>query len=100
MKYNKLIRDKIPAIIKSQGRNSLFHIADDKEYAEKLKQKLGEEVKEFLESESPEELADILEVVDAICKYKNISQEELIKIKTKKHEARGGFDQRIILEES
>ena len=100
MRYNKLVRDKIISIIQKNGRTPIFHVADDSEYWEKLKAKLSEEVKEFLESESPEELADILEVVDAICKYKSISPEELVKMKNKKREERGGFDDKVILEES
>ena len=100
MRYNKLVRDKIISIIQKNGRTPIFLVADDSEYWEKLKEKLNEEVKEFLESESPEELADILEVVDAICKYKSISPEELVKMKNKKREERGGFDDKVILEES
>jgi len=100
MRYNKLVRDKIISIIQKNGQTPIFHVADDSEYWEKLKEKLSEEVKEFLESESPEELADILEVVDAICKYKSISPEELVKMKNKKREERGGFDDKVILEES
>lgn len=100
MKYNKLVRDKIISIIKESGETPTFHVADDHEYWEKLKEKLSEEVKEFQESESPEELADILEVVDAVCAYKNISPEELNKIKSKKREERGGFDGKVILEAS
>lgn len=100
MKYNKLVRDKIISIIQDSGKTPVFHVADNQEYWEKLKEKLSEEVKEFQESESLEELADILEVVEAIRAYKNISPEELNKIKSKKREERGGFDGKVILEAS
>lgn len=100
MKYNKLIRDKIPEHIAQCGGSAITHIADEAEYWEKLKGKLQEEVREFLDSEESEELADIMEVIDAICAHLGIDPDDLQKIKTKKAQERGGFTKRIILEES
>ena len=78
----------------------MTHIASDSEYKEKLMEKLQEEVSEFLESSSAEEVADILEVIDAICDCMELNKEDLIKIKEKKAEERGRFKKKIILEES
>lgn len=100
MKYNKLVRDKIPEIIKQKGGTALTHIADDEEYWVKLKEKLQEEVDEFSENSTREEIADILEVIDAICKFKNFNKKEVEGIKRKKNIERGGFKEKIILEES
>ncbi len=100
MKYNKLVRDKIPEYIRSKGGAPVIHIADDKEYWQKLKNKFAEEVKEFSETESAEELADILEVIDAVIDYKEFDKDELNKIKIKKAKERGKFKNKIILEES
>jgi len=100
MKYNKLVRDKIPEYIKSKGGTPITHIADDKEYWQKLKEKLQEEVNEFIEAESAEEMADILEVIDAIIDYKNFDKEDLQKVKNKKAEEKGVFKDKIILEEA
>ena len=100
MKYNKLVRDKIPRYIESRGGIPVTHIAEDKEYWEKLKEKFQEEVNEFMEKSSIEEVADVLEIIDAICEYKGFDKEDLQKTKEKKAEDRGKFKDRIILEES
>ncbi len=100
MKYNKLVRDKIPEIIKQKGATLISHIADEKEYWEKLKEKLLEEIKEFSKNEVIEEMADILEVIEAIIDYKEFDIEEITEIKEKKAQVRGKFKERIILEES
>ena len=100
MQFNKLVRDKIPEIIKSSGDVPFVHIADGKEYEESLRNKLDEEVKEFLNHPSVEEAADILEVVHAICDLKGVNLNNLEEIRKKKVEERGAFQQRIILEKT
>ncbi|MEX2436720.1 MAG: nucleoside triphosphate pyrophosphohydrolase, partial [Candidatus Paceibacterota bacterium] len=93
-------RDKIPEIIKSKGDDFKVHIANKKEYWNKLKEKLQEEVNEFIEDENKEELADILEVIEAICGFKEWKEKDIQEIKDSKKEKRGGFNKRIILDES
>jgi len=98
--YNKLVRDKIPEIIAAKGGVSKTHIASEAEYMQKLEEKLGEEVAEYLESKNPEELADICEVVYALGELRSLSPSELEALRKKKVDERGGFMKKIILEES
>ena len=100
MKYNKLVRDKIPEIIKKKGAVPITHIASDDEYWQKLKEKLQEEINEFMKDENAEELADILEVIYTIRDYKKIDKNELELLRKKKAEERGGFKDKIILDET
>ena len=76
MIYNKLVRDKIPSIIESQGKTPKVCILDDDAYALALERKLDEEVGEFHKEKNPEELADILEVVSALAENLGCTTEE------------------------
>lgn len=98
--YNKLIRDKIPEIIAAKGEQCETRVADDAEFLAKAKEKLGEEVAEFLESENPEELADLLEITYATAGALGVSEKELNHIRQEKRDKRGGFEKKIILERS
>jgi predicted house-cleaning noncanonical NTP pyrophosphatase (MazG superfamily) len=100
MLYNKLVRDRIPEIIKAKNETPITHIADDQEYEIKLKEKLKEEVAEFLKDSNPEELADILEVVYALGDNLGVDTKELEKIRAEKADKRGGFKEKIILDET
>ena len=96
--YNKLVRDKIPEIIREKGDKPFTHTALDAEYKVKLNEKLKEEVEEYLESETSEELADILEIIYAICQLKGLDKKELEEIRKRKADEKGGFDKKTILE--
>ena len=98
MKQPKLVRDRIPEIIKAKGRTLKYSIAkDDSEYYRFLMKKLDEEVKELKESNNPDELPDIMEVLYALAEYHKISPEMLEEKRKQKLKERGGFKKRIIL---
>lgn len=98
-KYDKLVRDKIPGIIEKGGKHAVVRTLGTEEYKKYLDKKLGEELQEYLASDSAEELADLVEVVHAVLKYKGIGMLEFEQIRKKKAEERGTFDKRLILEE-
>jgi len=101
----KLVRDKIPKIMKLKGQCPVTKtIENDEEFLFFLQKKLLEEVKEFIkvcESKNPkeaeEELADILEVIDAICNLKKYDLVSVQKLKDKKLSEKGGFTKKILL---
>lgn len=100
MKYNKLIRDNIPEIIAAKGGHSVTHVATAEEYVIKLKEKLGEEVAEYLKDNEVEELADILKVVQALAELEGMTAQQLEDVRQKKSDERGSFSKHLILEES
>ena len=101
MKYNKLVRDKIPEIIKNNGEEPIIRILSDCEYKSELEKKLYEEYNEVLNSigeDRIEELADMLEVIRALAKVEGFSLEKAIEIAEEKSEERGAFNDKIYLE--
>lgn len=97
-KYNKLVRDRIPEMIKEAGKTPVTRILSEEEMEEHLIQKLEEEIQEFKESRDFEELADLLEVMEALAKLRGEDLYSLERIKADKKEERGGFEERILLE--
>ena len=94
--YNKLVRDKIPDIIKENGKECKIRVAMNEDYKQKLKEKLLEEANEFFEDPSVEELADVQEVIDAIS---DAHQWDVTGARLRKRVERGAFWRRYILEE-
>ena len=96
--YNKLVRDKIPEIIESDGKKCVTRVLCQEEYLKELRRKLNEEVQEYHESGDHEELADILEVVYALATATGCTEDALNTIRQEKAQKRGGFSKRILLE--
>lgn len=62
-----------------------------------LEYKLIEELEEYLDSNDPEELADLLEVIYRVAELRGVLPEELEHIRQKKAEERGGFTKNRVL---
>lgn len=99
IKYHKLVRDRIPEIIEASGKHCVSSILDENSYIALLDAKLNEELTEYQESKSMEELADLLEVMMAVAKARGSSIAEIESIRLEKATKRGAFDKRILLEE-
>lgn len=97
--YNKLVRDRIPEIIEADGKICVYEILSDEDYVYLLDQKLNEELAEYQESKSLEELADLLEVVQAVVKARGWTLEELEQVRADKASKRGRFEKKILLKE-
>ena len=100
--YNKLIRDKIPEIIKKDNAVPKISELNDKEFKIALKEKLVEEAKELLEAKTDEEilneLSDVLQLIESIALNNNQSIAQVEKQKEKKKQERGGFDKKLFIE--
>lgn len=99
---SKLVRDKIIERMIQDGREPVFHIADNAEYWERLTEKLVEEAEELMlssgQEEIKEEITDVMEVLAAICIFLEIDLEELEVLVTKKGREKGHFHKRIIFD--
>ena len=99
IKYNKLVRNLIPDIITASGKTCITSVLSDDDYLTMLDAKLNEELAEYQESKSMEELADLLEVIRAVATARGSSIEEVEQIRREKAEKRGGFEKKLLLTE-
>ena len=97
--HNKLVRDRIPEIIEASGRICITEVLPDDAYIQALDAKLNEELAEYQQSKSLEELADLLEVMGAVVKARGYTWDDLTRVRKEKRACRGAFDQRIFLKE-
>lgn len=95
--YNKLVRDRIPDIIRSEGNIPHIRILGDAEYHQCLIDKIREELKEYEESGSVEELADFLEVFYSLIEHDGFGLSEIEACRQAKRERNGGFEMKLYL---
>ncbi len=97
MPKRKLVRDNMPERIEAHdGKKPNTYVADHPEYMARLRDKLFEEVGEFLEKPCAEEAGDVLQAVEDFCRLHRITQREVQKEKSKKAKTHGRFRKRII----
>lgn len=99
MKYNKLVRDRVPELIEESGRKQVSRTLNEEEYEQALMDKIVEEIEEYRLSKNEEEIADIYEVLDCLVKLKDYEPMHIDYLRLIKREARGSFHKRILLEE-
>lgn len=92
----KLVRDKVPGLIRASGADPIMVKASDHEYQDLLMRKLREEVQEFIEAQSLEELADILEVVRTLATAFGFEHDQLEQMRVHKASERGGFEGKLV----
>lgn len=100
--YNKLVRDNIPEIIVGNGGKPYTRVLDRDEYKRELEKKLNEEYQEVLGATTSEdrieELADMIEIIEALAVLEDKNLEDVIKVQEQKREKRGGFNKKVFLE--
>jgi predicted house-cleaning noncanonical NTP pyrophosphatase (MazG superfamily) len=99
--YGKLVRDRIPEIIESHGHHVVTHVLDDDSYCAALLAKLAEEVHEAQSATAndlPDELADVLEVLQGLTAALGMTWKQLQELADDKRTHRGGFQQRLFLD--
>lgn len=99
MKYNKLVRDRIPEIIEASGKSCVTEILSDEAYLCMVDAKLDEELAEYHSDQNIEELADLLEVIYAAAMARGYTLEQLESVRAAKAEKRGAFANKILLKE-
>jgi predicted house-cleaning noncanonical NTP pyrophosphatase (MazG superfamily) len=98
-KVDKLIRDRLPAMMQAQGLTVFTRRLDDTEYVARLKDKLIEEASEAWAADNRaellDELADLREVMLALAEATHIGEPEIEARRLAKRAERGGFDERV-----
>jgi len=101
VKYDKLIRDNIPEIIKEAGWLPTIRILKKSEFLNAIKKKISEEAGELIRAKDKKEIADeiidIQELLDALASESKLTKAELKKLQNTKRKKRGGFKKRLFL---
>ena len=99
IKYDKLVRDRIPEIIELSGKTCVTEILSDDEYLRMIDTKLDEELAEYHKDQNIEELADLMEVIYAAAIARGYTIEQLEEVRAEKAKKQGAFQKKILLVE-
>jgi len=93
----KLVRDRIPEIIRSRGAQPTVRIASEDELDLLMRIKIVEEAEELLSSGETEEIVDLLEVINALIRLRDLGRDRLDQLRAQKNQTRGGFERGYVL---
>lgn len=99
IQYYKLVRDRIPEIIRASGKTCTTEVLSDEDYIRAIDAKLDEELAEYHKDQNIEELADLLEVIRAAANARGYTIEQLEQVRAEKAAKRGGFEKKLYLKE-
>ncbi len=101
VKYNKLIRDKIPEIIRKAGWIPTVGVLKEKEFLSAIKKKVFEEAEELIQAKDKkgviDEIIDIQELLEVLTLKVGLTRAEIKKLQIRKREKRGGFKKKLFL---
>jgi|GEM_PF-1235775 len=95
--YKIAVRDRVPERIRSQGRDCEVQEYSDEGYLRHLEYRLLTEMEAYLESEEPERLADLLEVIYRVAELRGVLPDELDGLRQKMAAEKGGFSGNLVL---
>ena len=95
--YNKLVRDRVPELVRKQGKRCKTDTLTDAQYLVALYRKMEEELAEYRANPCIEELADLYEVVRAVAVARGYSMQDLEDARAEKERQRGAFGKRVFL---
>jgi len=104
--YGKLVRDRIPDIIRSQGKSPFTRRIEGKELTSAISEKILEEAFELYREintgnreEILKESADVLEIVLAALQDHGFTLDDLLGLAESRRRERGGFGRQLFLDQ-
>ena len=98
----KLVRDRIPDLVRAEGREPDSRLLTGDEYTAALLAKVVEEAEELRDATTVEdrlaEAADVYEVLLTVAQLCGASMADVIRLADVKRQQRGGFHGRVWLE--